>query len=91
MKCCFFLAVYHDKSLDKLTKDFYWRCFQQTPMQCIDRLLRGKANKKMPGNAAFITYEVLLLFVFSLMQAEVPSSVPITDQESEFEKVTGLA
>lgn len=39
----------------------------------------------MAGNATFITYEVLLLFVFSLMQAGVQSSVPITEQESEFE------
>lgn len=45
----------------------------------------------MPGNATFITYEVLLLFVFSLMQAGVRASVPITEQESEFERVTGLA
>lgn len=45
----------------------------------------------MAGNATFITYEVLLLFVFSLMQAGVQSSVPIKEQESEFEKVTGLA
>lgn len=37
-------AVYHDKSLDKLTEDYYWMCFQQIPMQCIDRLLRGKSK-----------------------------------------------
>lgn len=45
----------------------------------------------MAGNATFITNELLLLFVFSLMQAGVRASVPVTEQENEFEGVTGLA